>query len=123
MFMENKKLTRNPAAVVMDLIGTKWKVLVITNLLKSDMRFNELKKSLGCTSKSLARCLKEMEDDGLVFREKDEKEFNKVDYYLTDIGYSLRQVVKAIELWGKDYKRLKKLQEKYSGITNTEEKK
>ncbi len=112
--MKNKKNTQNPAAVVMDLIGTKWKVLVITNLLKCDMRFNELKKALGCTSKSLTRCLKEMENDGLVFREKDEKEFNKVVYYLTDIGYSLHQVVKSIELWGKDYKKFKKLQEKYS---------
>ena len=115
--MEHQKLPQNPIAVVLTLLGTKWKFLTVKNLLQKDMRFNELKKSLGCTSKSLTLCLKELEKDGVVFREKDSDEFNKVTYYLTDIGYSLHPVIKSMEQWGKEYKKLRKLQEKYSSET------
>ena len=111
--MEYKDLTTNPVGVVQQLVGAKWKMLIVTNLLKKEMRFCELKKTLGCTSKVLIACLKEMEEDGLVVREVDEREVNKVEYYLTDIGYTLKPVVEAMQKWGKEYKRLRKLMEKY----------
>ena len=112
--MEYNRLPKKPLSVVTELLGTKWKMLVIKQLLSGDMRFNELKKTLGCTSKSLIKTLKELETDGFVLREKDDREFNKVVYYLTDIGYSFLPVISAMENWGKDYKKLRKLQEKYS---------
>ena len=56
---------------------------------------------------------KELEEDGLVVREKDETAFNCVEYYLTDIGYTLRPVVDSMQKWGQEYKKYRKLQEKY----------
>ena len=110
--MDYKDLSTNPVAVVLQLVGAKWKILIVKNLLKKEMRFCELKKSLGCTAKVLTACLKEMEEDGLVLREKSETEYNVVEYYLTDIGYSLRPVVESMQKWGKDYKKLRKLMER-----------
>lgn len=111
--MEYKELSSNPVTVVLQLVGAKWKLLVVTNLLKKEMRFCELKKNLGCTSKVLIACLKEMEKDGLVVREEDEASPNKVEYYLTDIGYTLRPVINSMQKWGKDYRRLRKLMDKW----------
>ena len=113
--MEYNLLSSDPVGVVLQLVGAKWKILIVKNLLKKEMRFCELKKSLKCTAKVLTACLKEMEDDGLIIREADERAVNKVEYYLTDIGYTLRPVVDSKQKWGKDYKRLRKLMEKYSG--------
>lgn len=113
--MEYKNLSSNPVSVVLQLVGAKWKMLIIKELLKKEMRFLELKKNLGCTAKVLTACLKEMEEDGLIIREEYEQLPPKVEYYLTDIGYTLRPVIEAMQKWGKDYKRLRKLQEKYGG--------
>lgn len=112
--MDYKDLSSNPIAVVLQLVGAKWKILIVKNLLAKEMRFCELKKHLGCTAKVLTACLKEMEEDGLVIREVDEREVNKVEYYLSDIGYTLKPVIDSMQKWGKDYKRLRKLMEQYS---------
>ena len=112
--MDYKELSSNPVSVFLQLVGAKWKILVIKELLKKEMRFVELKKSLGCTAKVLTACLKEMEEDGLVVREKYESATPKVEYYLTDVGYTMRPVIESIQKWGKDYKRLRKLLEKYN---------
>ena len=113
--MDYKDLSSNPVAVVLQLVGAKWKMLVIQNLIKKEMRFCELKKSLGCTAKVLTACLKEMEEDGRVIREVDDREVNRVEYYLTDIGYTLKPVIESMQKWGKEYKRLRKLMERYGG--------
>ena len=110
--MQYKDLAVNPVSVVLQLVGARWKILIVKELLKKELRFSELKKNLGCTSKVLSACLKEMEEDGLVLREKSETEYNVVEYYLTDIGYSLRPVVESMQKWGKDYKKLRKLMER-----------
>ena len=110
--MHYKDLAINPVSVVLQLVGAKWKILVIKELLKKEMRFVELKKKLGCTAKVLTNCLKELEEDGLVVREKYETAFNRVEYYLTDIGYTLRPVIDSMQKWGKEYKRLRKLMER-----------
>ena len=112
--MDYKDLSSNPVAVVLQLVGAKWKMLIIMNLLKKEMRFCELKKSLGCTAKVLTACLKEMEEDGLIIREVDEREANKVEYYLSDIGYTLKPVIESMQKWGKEYKRLRKLMKLYN---------
>lgn len=111
--MEYKDLATNPVAVVLQLVGAKWKILVIKELLKKEMRFVELKNNLGCTAKVLTSCLKELEEDGLVFREEYDVKPPKVEYYLTDIGYTLRPVIESMQKWGKEYKRLRKLMERY----------
>ena len=108
------ELPTNPIKVLLQLLGAKWKLLIISELLKKEMRFVELKKKLGCTAKVLTSCLKELENDGFIIKEKDDTNINKVEYYLTDIGYTLRPVIASIHEWGKDYKRLCKLMEKYS---------
>ena len=114
--MEYKDLSTNPVNVVLQLVGANWKLLVIKELLKKEMRFVELKKQLGCTSKVLIACLKEMEEDDLIIREEYDVQPPKVEYYLTDIGYTLRPVIESMQKWGKEYKRLRKLMEKYKGV-------
>lgn len=113
--MQYKDLATNPVSVVLQLVGAKWKLLIIKELLKKEMRFVELKKNLGCTAKVLTNCLKELEEDGLIIREEYDELPPKVEYYLTDIGYTLRPVIDSMHKWGKEYKRLRKLMEKYSG--------
>ena len=110
--MEYKDLAVNPVCVVLQLIGGKWKILIVKELLKKEMRFVELKKNLGCTAKVLTATLKEMEEDGLVIREKYDVLPPKVEYYLTDIGLTLRPVIESMQKWGKDYKKLRKLMER-----------
>lgn len=112
--MDYKDLSTNPVSALLQLVGAKWKLLIIKELLKKELRFNELKKKLGCTSKVLTACLKEMEEDGLIVRESTNDTVPKVEYYLTDIGYTLRPVLDAMQKWGKEYKRLRKLMEKFS---------
>ncbi len=111
--MNYDKLSSNPVSTLLQLVGAKWKLLIVKELLVKELRFVELKKKLGCTSKVLAACLKEMEDDGLVVREAYEGIPPKVEYYLTDIGYTLRPVIESMQKWGKEYKRLRKLMDKY----------
>jgi len=112
--MDYKDLSSNPVSVVLQLVGAKWKILIIQNLLKKEMRFCELKKSLGCTAKVLTSCLKEMEDDGLVIREIDDKSVNKVEYYLTDVGYTMKPIIDSMNKWGKEYRKLRKLMKEYN---------
>ena len=113
--MQYKDLATNPVSIVLQLVGAKWKLLIIKELLKKEMRFVELKKNLGCTAKVLTNCLKELEEDGLIIREEYDELPPKVEYYLTDIGYTLRPVIDSMQKWGKEYKRLRKLMEKYGG--------
>ncbi|MCQ2738714.1 MAG: helix-turn-helix transcriptional regulator [bacterium] len=110
--MDYTKLSSNPVEVLLKLVGAKWKLLIVKELLRKEMRFGELKKRLGCTAKVLINCLREMEKDGLVVREEEGIELIKIEYYLTDIGYTLRPVIDAMQSWGKDYKRLRKLMDK-----------
>ena len=111
--MEYKELSSNPVNVLLQLAGAKWRLLIVKELLKKELRFVEIKKKLGCTSKVLAACLRDMEKDGLIVKEIYEGEPPRAEYYLTDIGYTLRPVIEAMEKWGKEYKRLRKLMEKY----------
>ena len=110
--MEYKNLSSEPITALLKIAGGKWKLLIIKNLLKKEMRFNELKKKLKCTSKVLISCLKEMEEDGLVIREQEEPENNKVEYYLADLGYTLQPVIESMQKWGREYKKLMKLIER-----------
>lgn len=116
--MNCKKLHSDSLSIILQLVGAKWKLLIVKELLPNGLRFSELKKKLGCTAKVLTACLREMEHDGLVVREVYEGKLLKTEYYLTDIGYTLRPVIESMQKWGKDYKKLKKLMEKYENETN-----
>ena len=84
--MKYEEISTNPVGVVLQLVGAKWKMLIIKELLKKDMRFVELKKKIGCTSKVLTSCLKELEEDGLIVREVVSETPLRVEYFLSDIG-------------------------------------
>lgn len=111
--MNLKDLPKNPVAVTIKMIGCRWKVMIIADLMNGTRRFSEIKKSLkGITQKVLSSKLKELEQDGILTREE---AGTKVEYTLTDIGYSLRPVILSFYDWGKDYKKYVKLTEKSFG--------
>ncbi len=111
--MKYKDLPKCPIETTLKMLGCKWKVLIIRELLSGTKRFGELKKSVtGITQKVLTAKLRELEELKLLERKIYPQIPPKVEYTLTDVGYSLRPVLEALKLWGKDYKRYTKLLEK-----------
>lgn len=87
------------------LLGDKWKVLIIQNLLDGTKRFGELKKSLGdITQKVLTSNLRMLEEKGLLVREVYAQIPPRVEYTLTAIGYSLKPVIESMLEWGAEYR-------------------
>ena len=98
------------------MLGCRWKILIIRELLSGTKRFGELKKNVtGITQKVLTSKLRDMEELGLLERTVYPQIPPKVEYTLTDIGYSLRPVLDSLKAWGKDYKKYTKLLEKMKG--------
>ena len=94
-----------PVATTVALIGSKWKLLIMRNLLSRPWRFNELKKDLeGISQKGLTDSLRSMEADGLLTRTVYPEVPPRVEYTLTELGYSLRPILEAMRVWGEDYK-------------------
>lgn len=88
------------------LISDRWKVLIIRDLLNGTMRFGELKKSVGNVSqKVLTSNLRSMEADGLLTRTVYPEVPPRVEYTLTETGYSLKPILDAMLEWGTQYKR------------------
>lgn len=113
--MNYKDLPKCPIDTTLKMLGCRWKVLIIRELLTGTKRFSELKKSVtGITQKVLTSKLREMEELGLLERKIYPQIPPKVEYTLTDIGYSLRPVLDTLKDWVKDYKRYTKLLEKHS---------
>lgn len=95
-----------PVATTVSLIGSKWKLLIIRNLLARPWRFNELKKDLeGISQKVLTDSLRSMESDGIVNRTVYAEVPPRVEYSLSELGESLRPIIKAMEEWGTEYKK------------------
>ena len=114
--MKSKDLPKCPIETTLKMLGCKWKVLIIRELLTGTKRFGELKRAVtGITQKVLTSKLREMEELGLLEREVYPQIPPKVEYTLTDIGYSLRPVLESLKCWGKDYKRYTKLLENMKG--------
>ncbi len=87
------------------LLGDKWKILIIQNLLDGTKRFGELKKSLGdITQKVLTSNLRLLEEKGLLVREVYAQIPPRVEYTLTAIGYSLKPVIESMLEWGAEYR-------------------
>lgn len=94
-----------PVATTVSLIGSKWKLLIIRNLLTRTWRFNELKKDLnGISQKVLTDSLRSMEADGLVVRTVYPEVPPRVEYSLSELGETLRPVISAMADWGNAYK-------------------
>lgn len=94
-----------PVATTVSLIGSKWKLLILRNLLARPWRFNELQKSLeGISQKVLTDSLRSMEADGIVTRTVFAEVPPRVEYSLSELGESLRPIIKSMEVWGTDYK-------------------
>ena len=103
--MELKELPKCPVEVTLSLIGEKWKVLIIRELLNGTKRFGELKKDVsGISQKVLTTNLRSMENDGLIVRKVYPQIPPRVEYTLSDVGYSLAPVLNAMASWGTDYK-------------------
>lgn len=102
---ETKTLPLCPVETTLSLIGDKWKVLIIRDLLTGTKRFGELKKSIGTVSqKVLTSQLRAMEENGLVNRKVYAEVPPRVEYSLTDLGYSLKPILDAMWNWGEEYK-------------------
>lgn len=106
--MENK-LDGCPVELTLSLIGDKWKVLIIRDLMDGTKRFGELKKSIsGISQKVLTSNLRSMEDSGLLHRKVYAEVPPKVEYTLTDLGLSLSPVLEVMAKWGLEYKEIMK---------------
>ncbi|MGT2958308.1 MarR family transcriptional regulator [Streptococcus bovimastitidis] len=93
-----------PVETTLALIGDKWKILILRDLLKGTMRFGQLKNSIGTVSqKVLTSQLRDMEAHGLVDRKVYAEVPPRVEYSLTETGLSLEPVINAMLDWGQDY--------------------
>jgi len=94
-----------PVATTVTLIGSKWKLLIIRNLLARPWRFNELKKDLeGISQKVLTDSLRSMEADGIITRTVYPEVPPRVEYALTELGKSLKPILDSMRAWGEAYK-------------------
>lgn len=102
-----KPLPACPVETTLQLIGNKWKVLILRDLLDGTKRFGELKKSIGSVSqKVLTAQLRDMEESGLVSRKVYAEVPPRVEYSLTELGKSLSPILSAMKDWGTEYKAM-----------------
>jgi len=94
-----------PVATTVQIIGNKWKLLIIRNLRSRAWRFNELKKDLeGISQKVLTDSLRSMEEDGIITRTVYPEVPPRVEYALSELGETMRPILDSMEQWGKKYK-------------------
>lgn len=102
---KKEELPGCPVATTVKLIGSKWSLLILRNLLDRPWRFNELLKSLeGISQKVLTDRLRSMEADGIVTRTVYAEVPPKVEYALSPLGETMRPIIASMEKWGKEYK-------------------
>lgn len=102
---KERKFPECPVEMTLQLIGDKWKVLIIRDLLTGTKRFSELMRSVtGITQKVLTSNLRSMEADGLVNRKVYPQVPPKVEYSLTDTGLSLKPILDSMVEWGTEYR-------------------
>lgn len=98
------ELPECPVATTVQIIGSKWKLLIIRNLFTRSCRFGELRRDLGVSQKVLTDSLRQLEADGIITRTVLSESPPKVEYALSELGQSLRPILDTMESWGKDYK-------------------
>lgn len=93
-----------PVATTVALIGSKWKLLILRNLMARPCRFNELKKDLnGVSQKVLTDSLRSLEEDGIVTRTVYPEVPPRVEYALSDLGEFMRPIIDVMQRWGLEY--------------------
>lgn len=108
-----KDLPACPVETSLIMLNSKWKFIILRELLTGTKRFGELKKAAGkITQKVLTSNLREMEENGIVERKVFPEVPPRVEYTLSDIGYSMAVILDAMAEWGSAYKKLLKLIEK-----------
>ena len=104
--LTKEELPECPVATTVSLIGSKWKLLIVRNLLERPWRFNELKKDLaGISQKVLTDSLRSMEEDGLITRTIYPEVPPRVEYALSELGESLKPILDSMVAWGNAYKQ------------------
>ena len=103
--LKREELPECDVATTVQIIGNKWKLLIMRNLLMRPWRFNELRKSLdGVSQKVLTDSLRQLESDGIILRTGYPEVPPRVEYSLTELGESMRPVLSAMGDWGNVYK-------------------
>ena len=106
--IKKENLPECPVATTIELIGSKWKLLILKYLLNKTMRYNELKREIdGISQKVLTSTLKSMVEDGIVIRTSYPEVPPRVEYSLSEIGESMRPVIDVMADWGNTYKNKK----------------
>ncbi len=105
--MTKEEMPACPVATTVQLIGSKWKLLIMRNLLMRPWRFNELRSNLESISqKVLTDSLRAMEKDGIVIRTVYPEVPPRVEYSLSELGESMRPILDSTEAWGKSYQTM-----------------
>jgi DNA-binding HxlR family transcriptional regulator len=108
MLTKEEVLPQCPVATTVSLIGNKWKLLIIRNLLNGKARFGDVKDGIdGISKKVLTDNLKSMVDDGIIIRTAYNEIPPRVEYELSDLGNSLRPIIDSMKIWGEEYKKMK----------------
>ena len=97
-----------PVATTVRLIGNKWKLLILRNLLAGPNRFGELMRTIPVSQKVLTDNLRSLEQDGIVIRTVYAEVPPRVEYKLSDLGNTMRPIISAMEAWGLGYQELVK---------------
>ena len=104
---KKEELPACPVATTVQLIGSKWKLLILRNLFMRPWRFNELRKDLeGISQKVLTDSLRAMEEDGIITRTVYAEVPTRVEYALSPLGESMKPILDAMEQWGTEYKKM-----------------
>lgn len=104
--IKKENLPECPVATTVQLIGSKWKLLILRDLLTGTKRYNELKRSLpDISQKVLTASLKSMVEDGIVIRTAYPEVPPRVEYSLSELGESMRPMINVMEKWGTEYKK------------------
>ncbi len=99
-----KDLPACPVATTVDIIGSKWKLLILRNILAEPKRFGELQRALeGISQKVLTESLRDMEQAGILTRTAYPEVPPRVEYGLSELGETLRPIIQEMEKWGKNY--------------------
>jgi len=107
MMIAKKDLPACPVATTVDIIGNKWKLLILRDILTGPRRFGELRKSLeGISQKVLTDSLRSMEQDGILTRAVFPEVPPRVEYSLSELGETMRPIMGAMEQWGNNYKQI-----------------
>ncbi len=103
--LKREELPECDVATTVQIIGNKWNLLTMRNLLSRSWRFNELRKSLdGVSQKVLTDSLRQLESDGIILRTVYPEVLPRVEYSLTELGESMRPILSAMENLGRSYK-------------------